>query len=78
MNRNNLAAYRKLIGLKQTDMAKKIKVTPTTYSRKESGKSDFTETEMILITETIKGKIPDVTMDDIFNVTKISKIKTAT
>lgn len=78
MKQDKLPAYRKLIGLKQTEMAEKIRITPTTYSKKESGKSDFTETEMVLITKIIKEKIPDVTMDDIFYANKISKMKTAT
>lgn len=71
-----LLGYRKMLGLTQKQMADLSDMCLTTYNFKEQGKADFTQTEMEKITEIIKEKFPDVTMDEIFFRTKVIKMKT--
>ena len=75
MNRS-LVAYRKLLGLKQEDLAKKLSITLTSYSYKETGKKQFNQSEMIEITKIFKERIPDITMDHIFFEEKVSLLVT--
>lgn len=74
---SKLVAYRKLIKLNQTDIAKQIGICITSYNKKETGKLDFTQTEMERITNIVKQKIPQVTMDDIFFREGVIKLKTS-
>lgn len=69
-----LIAYRKLLNITQYDMAEKIGISATSYNHKENGKKEFLQNEMILITDIIKSKIPEVTMDEIFFKKDISKL----
>lgn len=50
----------------QKDLARLIRVSPTTYSYKENGKTYFNQGEMIAITNELKKHNPMITMDDIF------------
>lgn len=63
---NKIAAYRKLIGVSQADMAKKLGISLTSYNKKENGRREFTQSEMIEITKIFQEKLPDITMDAIF------------
>lgn len=65
MNRN-LKGYRTMLGMTQTEMAKKIGMVLSTYSFKETGKADFTQTEMEDIKKIINEKYPELTTDEIF------------
>lgn len=73
-----LVAYRKLLKMNQKSFAEKIGISLVSYSHKETGKTEFTQTEMITITNIVKEKIPDITMDDIFFNNKVSKLVTDT
>ena len=48
---NNLAAEIKRIGITNKDFAEKVKINPITFSRKLTGKVDFTLKEVIRIIE---------------------------
>lgn len=63
---HKLVAYRKLLNLKQKEVADVIGINSATFSQKERGTRDFTQSEMIAITELFQSKIPDITMHDIF------------
>ncbi|MGL4569585.1 MAG: helix-turn-helix transcriptional regulator [Clostridium sp.] len=65
MNRQ-LVAYRKGIGFTQTAISKKIGISLSAYSQKETGKLDFTQSEMLKILKLLKTYNPNVTADDIF------------
>lgn len=73
---SSLIAYRKFLNLTQQQMAKVSGSCLTSYNMKEQGKKDFTQSEMLTITNFIKQKIPDITMDDIFFKHKVIKLKT--
>lgn len=61
-----LIAYRKILNMSQTDMAKAIGIGLTAYNFKETGKSDFTQSEMLSIRDIIKKYNPNITIDEIF------------
>ncbi|WP_034438077.1 helix-turn-helix transcriptional regulator [Clostridium ihumii] len=71
---NKLIAYRKLLNITQLEMSKKLGVSLTTYNHKETGKKDFNQTEMFYITQILKEKVPQITMDEIFFKKNISKL----
>lgn len=71
-----LVAYRKMLKINQKTMAKKIGCSYVSYSQKETGKTGFTQKEMITITNVIKQRIPDITMDDIFFNNEVGKLLT--
>jgi len=61
-----LAAYRKLLNINQSEMAEKIGCSYVSYSKKETGKVQFSQNEMVTVIDIIKEKIPEITMDEIF------------
>lgn len=61
-----LIAYRKILNMSQTEMAKAIGIGLTSYNFKETGKSDFTQSEMLSIWKIIKRYNPKVTIDELF------------
>lgn len=65
-----LIGYRKMANLSQKDMALLCDMTQTTYSRKESGKADFTEKEMNqiynVLMRVLEHEKPDLKIIDIF------------
>lgn len=71
-----LKAYRTILGLSQTDMANIADMCLTSYNQKEQGKKQFTHNEMLKITDFIKTKIPEVTVDQIFFNNEVSKMIT--
>ncbi|WP_409068908.1 helix-turn-helix transcriptional regulator [Clostridium caseinilyticum] len=71
---SKLIAYRRMFNLNQEDVAKVINRSVSTYNRKEVGKIDFTQTEMITITEFFKERIPEITMDEIFFNNNIGRL----
>lgn len=73
-----LVAYRKMLQMNQKSFAEKIGISLVSYSNKETGKTEFTQNEMITITNIIKEKIPNITMDDIFFDNKVSILVTGT
>jgi len=73
---NRLAAYRKLIGMNQTEMAKELNISLPTYCMKETGKNQFTHSEMIGIIRIIQRKVPDITADEIFFADNVGNLLT--
>lgn len=71
-----LVVYRKILNITQQDMAKKLDICLTTYNHKETGKKDFNQKEMVSITDIIREKVPNVTMDDIFFNNKVISLIT--
>ena len=63
---HNLIAHRKMLKLTQTEMANKLGITLASYYKKETGKSDFTQTEMENIKVIVNEKYPELTTDQIF------------
>lgn len=61
-----LIAYRKTLNMSQTDIARAIGICLTSYNLKETGKKDFTQSEMIAILNVIKKHNPNITVDEIF------------
>lgn len=57
----NLYIARRENRLKQTDMAKKLKITNVTYSKKENGKAEFTLSEAFLLADYF-----GMTVDELF------------
>ena len=66
MKHNKLIGYRKMFGLNQSDVAKVLKIGLNTYSFKETGRSEFSISEIIKITHLLKEYNPNLTMDEIF------------
>ena len=69
-----LVAYRKMLDITQLEMAQKLGVSLTTYNHKETGKKEFNQKEMVSITDIIRLKVPNVTMDEIFFRHSIGKV----
>ena len=63
---NKLKGYRVMAGYTQKDMAEALGINKITYSLKESGKNDFTLTEMKKAYEVLHEKINTITFEDIF------------
>lgn len=71
-----LKALRVEHNLKQTDLAKVLQISDTTYNRKENGITGFTETEIQIICETFKKEPTDIFFNS--DVTKmITKVSEA-
>lgn len=73
---NSIKAYRVLLNIKQTDMAKKLGMCLTSYNQKEQGKKEFTYSEMRNILVILREQIPELTADEIFFANKVIIMKT--
>lgn len=76
MVNRKLASIRTLYGIKQITLATLIDVSVASFSAKETGKSVFTQKEMIDITNFFKEYDADLTMDDIFFVEPVTETVT--
>ena len=63
---NNIAKYRRYLGITQKEMAKRIGIGRSTFHLKEKGKLDFTQTEILKITKEIRKTFPDITVEELF------------
>ena len=63
---NKLAGYRTMLGMNQTEMGTILGISKQAYSRKETGKISFKDSEKILIKELLLLYFPEVTMEDLF------------
>lgn len=63
---NKIAGYRRMLGMTQTDMAKKFGVSTQSYFMKEKGETPFTDQEKIVFKKMILPLFPKITIDDIF------------
>jgi putative transcriptional regulator len=73
-----LVAYRKMLNINQSEMAQKIGCSYVSYSKKETGKVQFSQNEMIAVINALKEKIPEVTMDEIFFIKGVGRLLTNT
>ena len=62
-----LLGYRAMLGLNQKQLASKMGMSASNYSKKENDIIKFRIDEMIKITDIIKKEFPNATMDHIFN-----------
>ena len=65
MNRT-LLGYRTMLGLNQSQLAIKIGMTSSNYSKRESGNREFRSSEMFKIMKVINDEFPSMTMEQIF------------
>jgi DNA-binding XRE family transcriptional regulator len=65
---NRIVGYRKMIGLTQKEMAKKLGISEGTYRNKEKGKVSFKDGEIRIFFDLVHKVIPEVTINDIFFV----------
>jgi len=61
-----LSGYRKMSGLTQIQMAKKIGITPVSYSYKETGRRLWSSEEMFRIMDVLNKERPELTLDMVF------------
>lgn len=69
---NKIAGYRKMLGMTQQDMAKRMQISRQTYSLKENGKISFSDDEKIILKELLIQIFPNITIDEIFFRNKVS------
>lgn len=63
----NPAGYRKLVGLTQSQLAKKYGVSTQSVSDKERGKTPYTDDEKYILRDLVRDAgMPDITIDQIF------------
>ena len=60
INTNKLKAVRVELGYTQEDVAKLMGIVPMTYQRKETGKRDFTASELLELSEILKLTLSDI------------------
>jgi len=65
MNKN-LIGYRHMLNLTQSQMAFKLGMSPVSYCHKETGKKDFTQTEIEETMKLLKEKRPELTYEEVF------------
>ena len=63
---NKIVGYRKMTGLTQKEMAKKLSISEGTYRNKEKGKVSFKDGEMKVFFDLVHKEIRTVTINDIF------------
>lgn len=61
-----LKGYRNMLDLTQKDMAKKLGISPQSYSNKETGKNAFNDRERLAIKSIVAEVKPDITIDELF------------
>ena len=69
---NKIAGYRKMLGMTQQDMAKRMQISRQTYSLKENGKISFSDDEKIILKELLIQIFPNITIDEYFFRNKVS------
>ena len=70
---NKVKGYRNMLGLSQKEMAKKLNISINAYRNKENGKVEFRDNEKIIIKEMILPLFPEVTLEEIFFINKVTK-----
>ncbi|MGW7952734.1 transcriptional regulator [Staphylococcus shinii] len=72
---NKIAGYRKMLGLSQSELATKMRVSAQAYSQKENGKVPFKDTEKTLFKKMLLPYFPDITIDEIFFDNVLSEVE---
>ena len=63
---NKIKGYRIMAGFTQEEMSKALNIAVSSYNLKETGKREFTHSEMVAFVNKINTINPTITMDDIF------------
>lgn len=63
---NKIAGYRKMLGLRQVDLAKTLDITVQAYSKKETGKTAFNDGEKVKLLNLFKVANNSLTIDSLF------------
>ncbi|PQC32084.1 helix-turn-helix transcriptional regulator [Enterococcus mundtii] len=72
---NKVSKLRKFSGLTQRELAKILDISLQSYSRKELGKTPFTDLEKIKLKKIFESDFPQITIDEIFFTEKVSKVE---
>lgn len=64
--KNKIVGYRKMLGLTQTEMAKKMGISKQSYYLKEKGETAFNDREKQLFKDMLLPIFPEITIDSIF------------
>ncbi|AGK97367.1 putative transcriptional regulator [Clostridium pasteurianum BC1] len=68
-----LKGLRASCNLKQSDIAKELGISESTYNRKENGYADFSETEMWQISKILNKEPESIFFSNIFFDNKVAK-----
>ena len=71
--KNIIAGYRKMTGMKQSDMAKIFGISRQSYWNKETGRTPFTDKEKTLFKKEVAKIMPSITISDIFFKDEVGK-----
>ena len=63
---NKVQAYRKALGLKQSELSKILNISVPMYSRKERRETAFTDKEKVILLNFFKEYFPNETIDSLF------------
>ncbi len=72
---NKVQAYRKALGLKQSELSEILNISVPMYSRKERRETAFTDNEKVKLLNFFKRYFPNETMIVYFFNIKVSKSK---
>lgn len=64
--KNKIAGYRKMLGYTQESIAKEFGISKHSYWMKESGKTQFSDSEKVLFKQMLLSIFPTITIDEIF------------
>lgn len=70
---NIVSGYRRMLGMRQSDMAKLFNISRQSYWSKENGRTPFSDNEKIVFKNELMKIIPNITIDDIFFRNKVGK-----
>ena len=71
--RDIISGYRRIAGMKQSDVAKLFGISRQSYWNKETGRTPFTDIEKVVFKNEVVKVIPDITIEDIFFNDKVGK-----
>lgn len=70
----NVAFFRNICSCSQSDFANLLGISKQAYSRKETGKVQYKDSEKQIILKKIIQFVPNVTIDDIFFNSELRKV----
>ncbi|MBT2731661.1 transcriptional regulator [Carnobacterium sp. ISL-102] len=68
-----ISGYRRIAGMKQSDMAKLFNISRQSYWNKENGRTPFTDEEKIIFKNEVAKVIPEISLEKIFFNQKVGK-----
>ncbi|WP_353990019.1 transcriptional regulator [Pediococcus argentinicus] len=72
---NFVSGYRHTVGLTQSDMARKLKISSNSYWNKEKGRVPFNDKEKVYLMNEITKIYPNLTIEEVFFAQKTKKMK---